>query len=64
MARLEAVFRRIAMEHAVTKSESMSELLVVDNLKISMKQFSVYINNSKILNCEVLRSYNHFQLLL
>ena len=48
MARLEAVFRRIAMEHAVTKSESMSELLVVDNLKISMKQFSVYINNSKI----------------
>ena len=48
MARLQAVFRRIAMEHAVTKNESMSELLVVDNLKISMKQFSVYINEKKI----------------
>ncbi len=48
MARLEAIFRRIAMEHQVTKSESMEELLVVDNLKISLKQFSVYIGKQKI----------------
>ncbi len=48
MARLQAVFRRIALEHTMTKSESMSELLVIDNLKISMKQFTVYINDTKI----------------
>ena len=48
MARIEAVFRRIAMEHKVTKSESMSELMVIDNLKISMKEFEVFINNTKI----------------
>lgn len=48
MARMQSIFRRIAMEHRLTKSESMRELLVIDNLKISMKQFSVYVNEVKI----------------
>lgn len=48
MSRIEAVLRRIAMEHKVTKAESMSELMVVDNLKISMKEFEVFINNKRI----------------
>lgn len=48
MARLQSVFRRIAMEHRLTKSESLRELLVIDNLKISMKQFAVYVNDVEI----------------
>ncbi len=48
VARLEAVFRRIEMEHRVDVAESYKELLVVGNLKISMNTYTVVIGNEPV----------------
>lgn len=48
VARLEAIFRRIEMEHRIDVSLSYKELLVVGNLKISMNTYTVMIGNEPV----------------